>query len=135
MKKYFYLSVVSLLIFTCSSPSMHNDAQIRITETTHDFGAVPYKKATGCRFEFSNPGNTVLLISDVRTSCGCTVAEWTKTPVKPGKSGTINVEYDAAFPGVFHKEITVYYNGPGSPAVLKIQGTVAYPDDQEKENP
>ena len=134
MKKYFYLSVF-LLLFACSSPVAHQDAQIRFTSEEHDFGVVPYKKASGCRFEFSNPGKTVLLISDVRTSCGCTVAEWTQTPVKPGKSGTIRVKYDAAFPGVFHKEVTVYYNGVASPAVLKIKGEVAYPEGKEGEKP
>ena len=134
MKRFFHLSVL-LLLFACSSPVAHQDAQVLFTSEEHDFGSVPYKKATACRFEFSNPGKTVLLISDVRTSCGCTVAEWTKTPVKPGKSGTINVEYDAAFPGVFHKEVTVYYNGAASPAVLKIKGEVAYPEGKEAEKP
>jgi len=54
--------------------------------------------------------------------------------VKPGKSGMINIGYDAEFSGVFHKEIYVHYNGSGSPAVLKIKGEVQYPDDQQSED-
>ena len=113
------------LFFACSEPVIRNDADIWFDEQEHDFGLLTCKKAVECRLNFSNPGKkTVLVISNVKTSCGCTVAEWTKTPVKPGKSGMIDIRYDAASVGVFRKEVKVYYNGPGSPAVLKIKGEV-----------
>jgi len=129
MKNYITWSLLFLLT-ACSTPVTRNDAGIRFNEQEHDFGSLTHKKAMEYQFEFTNPGETPLLITDVKTSCGCTVAEWTKTPVKPGKSGTINIGYDAEFPGVFHKEIYVRYNGSGSPVVLKIKGEVRYPDDQ-----
>ena len=130
-----YMTWCFLFLHTaCSTPVTRNDAGIRFNEKEHDFGSLGFKKAVQYQFEFSNPGETVLVISDVRTSCGCTVAEWTKTPVKPGKPGMINIRYDAEFPGIFSKEVYVHYNGPGSPVVLKIKGEVQYPDDQQAKN-
>lgn len=123
MKRYFIPCMLSLF-FACSEPVIRNDAGIQFREQEHDFGILNHKEAVDHRFSFSNPGTTMLVISNVKTSCGCTVAEWTKTPVKPGKSGMIDIRYDAGSPGVFHKEIKVYYNGPDSPVVLKIKGEV-----------
>ena len=133
MKNYMTWCFLFLLT-ACSTPAIRNDANIRFSEQEHDFGSLAQKKAVEYQFEFINPGETPLLISDVKTSCGCTVAEWTRTPVKPGKSGIINIGYDAEFPGVFNKEIYVHYNGPNSPVVLKIRGEVQYPDDQKGKN-
>jgi hypothetical protein len=130
MKNYLTWSLIFLLV-ACIHSVSQSDAFIQLKEQEHDFGFLSYKKAMEYGFEFSNPGETALVISDVKTSCGCTVAQWTKTPVKPGKSGMINICYDAEFPGVFHKEIYVHYNGTNSPAVLKIKGQVQYPDDQQ----
>ncbi len=133
MKNYLVRSLMLLLV-ACSARLTRNDANILFNEQEHNFGSLGYKKAMEYGFEFSNPGKTPLVISDVKTSCGCTVASWTKEPVKPGKSGTIKVRYDAAFPGVFQKEITVFYNGFGSPVILKIKGEVNYPDEPRAEN-
>jgi hypothetical protein len=132
--KYNFSILLLLLLTACSTPVTRNDAGIRFNEQEHDFGSLAPKKAVEYQFEFTNPGETPLLITDVKTSCGCTVAEWTKTPVNPGKSGIVNIGYDAEFPGIFHKEIYVHYNGPGSPVVLKIKGEVRYPDDQQAKN-
>ncbi|MEL7585843.1 MAG: DUF1573 domain-containing protein [Prolixibacteraceae bacterium] len=123
MKKYI-IPCLLCLFFACSGPIIRNDAEIRFGEQEHDFGILNHKEAAEYRFTFSNPGETALVVSDVKSSCGCTVAEWTKTPVKPGKSGIVVIRYDAASPGTFRKEVNVYYNGPGSPVVLKINGDV-----------
>lgn len=133
MKNYITWSLLFLLT-ACSTPATRNDAGIRFNEQEHDFGSLPHKKAVEYQFEFTNPGETPLVITDVKTSCGCTAARWTRTPVKPGKSGMINIGYDAGFPGKFSKEIYVHYNGPGSPVVLKIKGEVRYPHDQQAKN-
>lgn len=133
MKNYLIWSLV-LLLAGCSAPVTRNDASVLFKEQEHDFGSLSYKTEIEYGFEFSNSGKTALVISDVKTSCGCTVALWTKEPLKPGKSGTIKVQYDAAYPGMFLKEIFVHYNGPGSPVILKIKGEVKYPDELQTEN-
>lgn len=122
------LLTFSLFIFiSCVSTPARNDAAIHFIGEEYDFGTLPYKKESDHIFKFTNPGKTPLIITSVETSCGCTAADWTKEPVKPGKSGQITVKYDAAFPGAFQKTITVHYNGEDSPVVLKIGGQVEYP--------
>ncbi len=130
MNKSSYISLLFLLC-TCITTVSTNDAKITFSKREYSFGKLPYKKEAEYSFQFTNPGKTPLVIYDVKTSCGCTVPEWTKKPIKPEKTGEIKIKYDAAFPGVFHKEISVYYNGKDSPATLTIKGQVGYPDDLE----
>ncbi len=73
----------------------------------------------------------MLIINDVKTSCGCTVPEWSKEPIRPGRKGQITIKYDADFPGVFHKTVEVFYNGVDSPYMLGIKGEVEYPEDNQ----
>jgi hypothetical protein len=120
-----------ILFYSCSSNISNNDALIQLVETKNNFGKLTYKQEAEYIFEFTNPGKTPLVISNVETSCGCTAANWTKEPVKPGKSGQIMIKYDADSPGIFHKTIKVHYNGKDSPAILKIKGQVTYPEDLE----
>lgn len=86
-------------------------AVIRFHGQEHDYDTIPLKEETEYGFAFCNPSKTALVISTVKTSCGCTVVEWNNSPVKPEKTGIIHVRYDAVFPGMFHKEMKVYYNG------------------------
>lgn len=125
-----HLSVLILLFMcACSATVSRNDASISFSEDKHDFGTIPYKKEAVYSFEFTNSGKTMLLINDVKTSCGCTVPEWSKKPIRPGNKGQITIKYDAAFPGVFHKTIDVVFNGAGSPYLLEIKGDVDYPEE------
>ena len=126
MKKNYLIFL--LFILSCSEPVIQNNATIAFTQTEYDFGTLEIKQPAVYNFEFSNPGKTPLVIQNVETSCGCTVPEWTKEPVKPGKTGTITIKYDAEYPGVFSKSITVYYNGKNSPMHLKIKGSVNSPN-------
>lgn len=130
MNKFFSM-LIFVLLYACSATVTRNDASISFSEEKHDFGTVSYKKETTCAFEFSNSGKTMLIINDVKTSCGCTVPEWSKEPIRPGVNGTIKIKYDAAFPGVFHKTVEVFYNGAGSPANLEIKGEVEYPEEKK----
>lgn len=125
MKTFAQLSLF-LFIFSCSTPVNRNDAVIRFKGQEYDFGTISLKEEVYYGFEFSNPGKTPLVISNVKTSCGCTIPEWPRKPVKPGAKGEIKVAYDATSPGVFHKTITVYFNGKDSPVELKIKGKVEY---------
>lgn len=121
-----------ILFYTCSSNVSNNNALIQFAETENNFGKLIYKQEAEYIFEFTNPGKTPLVISEVETSCGCTAANWTKQPVKPGKSGQVTVKYHAAFPGVFQKTVTVHYNGKDSPVQLSIKGQVEYPENLEE---
>jgi len=123
----FYSFAFLVLLYACTTPVIRNDASIVFNKEKHEFGTIALKKEAACTFEFSNTGKSALIIYDVKTSCGCTVPEWTKEPIRPGKKGLLKIKYDAAYPGVFYKTIEVTYNGPDSPVSLEINGAVEYP--------
>jgi hypothetical protein len=129
--KTFFLTILTLALLSCGHTVIKNDARIHFENKKHDFGKLSLKKEAQTSFQFTNSGSTPLVIFDVMTSCGCTVPEWTKSPVNPGDIGDIKIIYDADFPGAFHKTITVYYNGEASPETLSINGQVEYSKNLE----
>ena len=103
-------------------------AEIRFDTLSHDFGtfseADPIVK---CTFTFTNVGDAPLIIHQAIASCGCTIPTYTKEPVKPGESGTIDVTYNGKgkFPGRFKKNITIRSNARETSVVrLTIEGNM-----------
>ena len=92
--------------------------------TAHDFGSIVFGANGKVDFVYTNKGTKPLVITDVKSSCGCTVPTWTKEPVAPGQKGTINVGYDTKIGGVFNKTVVVYSNANNSPVRLEIRGKV-----------
>lgn len=89
-----------------------------------DYGVVE-QKSDGTRvFEFTNTGAIPLVLVNVAASCGCTVVEWAKQPIKPGDSGKISVKYNTNIVGPFHKAVRVFSNAKNSPVMLTIKGDV-----------
>ena len=93
-------------------------------ETTHDFGNIPQGKPVPVTFTVTNNGTAPLIITKARSSCGCTVAEFTKEPIKPNGTGIVKATYNAAKPGSFSKSVTVTFDGVPSSEVLRIKGIV-----------
>lgn len=96
-------------------------------DNTIDYGTVSKDSDNGLRtFEFKNTGNAPLIISNVQSTCGCTVPSFPKDPVMPGKTGKIDVKYNMT-PGPIRKTITVESNATnfeGGRVPLKIKGDV-----------
>ena len=132
MIKYFSLIISFLILTACTTTVDNNDALIGFAKIKHDFGKVPYEKQASYTFDFSNKGKTLLVIQDVMTSCGCTVPEWTKKPIQPGRKGIVKIKFDANAVGIFHKTVKVFFNGPDSPVYLEILGEVQYTEGKEK---
>jgi hypothetical protein len=79
--------------------------------TDHNFGDILENQKVETTYEFTNTGKVDLLINDCRASCGCTVPNWPKTPIKPGASGVIKVVFDSAGKsGENNKIVTVKKN-------------------------
>ncbi len=97
---------------------------IIFSSTTHDYGTIVQSSDGSCVFSFSNKGKAPIVLNDVKASCGCTVPEWTRTPIAPGEQGSIKVTYNTNNVGAFTKSITVNSNAVNSPLVLIIKGTV-----------
>lgn len=90
----------------------------------HNYGTITKGADGNVQFKFTNKGDKPLILSNVRSSCGCTVPSWTKEPVEPGKTGAIKVKYDTRRVGAFSKSITVSSNAINSRVVLRIKGKV-----------
>ena len=89
-----------------------------------DYGTIT-QNSNGLKiFSFTNTGNAPLIISEVKTSCGCTVPAYSKEAILPGDDGQIKIKYDTKRTGSFTKTITVLSNAVQSRKTLKIKGTV-----------
>ena len=88
-----------------------------------DLGKIPQGKPVTVTFEFTNKGKEVIIISNVATSCGCTVADYEKKPIGANETSTITATYNASAPGAFTKSITVTFAN-NEIKVLNIKGTV-----------
>lgn len=93
-------------------------------DTTYDFGDIAHKESVVHEFEFRNQSSAPLTIDNVRTSCGCTVPDWSEAPILPDSTSTIRVEYDARDTGWFRKYIKVYFNSQRKAEKLYIEGYV-----------
>jgi hypothetical protein len=99
-------------------------AKIEFTSDTIDYGTIE-KGADGVRvFTFKNTGDAPLIISRVKSSCGCTVPKKPEEPIMPGKTGEIKVKYDTNRVMPFRKTITVTSNAETPTVALKIKGLV-----------
>lgn len=101
-----------------------NAADISFTKTVHDYGTIFVGGDGNSEFEFTNTGKEPLILSSVKSSCGCTVPSWPREPIMPGKKETIKVKYDSNRIGPINKTITVMSNAKTSPVILKIAGNV-----------
>lgn len=101
-----------------------NTPEIFFEKTVHDYGEIKKESDGTCEFVFKNTGKEPLVLSNVQSSCGCTVPTWPKEPVLSGKSAMIKVVYDTKRMGIISKTITVTSNAKTSPVVLTIKGVV-----------
>ncbi|WP_422108057.1 DUF1573 domain-containing protein [Winogradskyella sp.] len=103
-------------------------AKIEFKTTVIDYGTIE-KGSDGVRtFEFTNTGNAPLVISNVKSTCGCTVPKKPKKPIMPGKTGEIEVKYDTNRVNPIRKTITVFSNAETPTVALKIKGLVVDPN-------
>jgi hypothetical protein len=100
-------------------------AEITFDNLVHDYGTIFEGDPGECEFVFKNTGKEPLVLSNVYSSCGCTVPSWPKDPVMPGKSSSIKVKYNTSRVGGINKIVTVESNAGKSQRVeLRITGNV-----------
>ena len=155
MKKYLFTGVAivfSLLVFlSCSQQSKNSDLPagvvnnpntadgnndtealpvISFEKDFHDFGKLISGEQVMYSFKFKNTGKSLLIISNVSTSCGCTVSSFPKQPIKPGEGSTIDVSFDSeGRHGMQSKTISVFTNTQPPTTTLRIQSQVVEPED------
>lgn len=102
-------------------------AKIEFKTDIIDYGTIE-KGANGLRvFEFTNTGNAPLVISDIKSTCGCTIPKKPKGPIMPGESGEIGVKYNTNIVNPIRRTITVISNADTPNVALKIKGLVIDP--------
>ena len=131
MKGHSIGAVVLLACLCWSFGLLGNDekpeADITFEKTSHNFGQFPQSEPEQqCTFTFWNSGSAPLALSQVITTCGCTVPEYSKEQIAPGDSGIIKITYNGlkGYPGYFTKVITVRSNAKHKLVRLVIEGTM-----------
>nr|MDA3781380.1 DUF1573 domain-containing protein [Bacteroidales bacterium] len=137
LKKYMKKTVFTLFLIAISTISVFSqDNEIKTNKENknlpniffkvkdYDFKTIKHQEEAIYKFEFINKGKEPLLLTNVRSSCGCTVPTWPKKPIKSGKKGEISVKYNTNIIGSFAKSIMVYSNAKTSQVKLTIKGKV-----------
>jgi len=124
MKKILMVCVVIIGFAFTASAQDSQKAEFKFNEEKHDFGNIPQGTPVTTMFEFTNIGQEPLILTEVRPTCGCTIADYTKTPVKSGEKGIIKITYNAYNPGAFNKVIIVTSNAKTPQKNLIIVGVV-----------
>ncbi|MBP6557749.1 MAG: DUF1573 domain-containing protein [Flavobacterium sp.] len=125
MKKMILIAtiLVNAMVFAQAGPKI----EFKDKDNTIDYGKVTKEEDNGVRvFEFTNTGTAPLIITNVQSSCGCTVPSKPTEPIAPGKTGKIEVKYNMN-PGPIRKTITVESNAVNvdeGRVALKIKGEV-----------
>jgi len=147
MKKVFMLSCAALLSLTAckknEASSRINDENVakieqdaiekknqgspkmEFAELAHDFGTIGNNEAVETEFEFTNTGDGDLVIIDARATCGCTVPEYQKTPIKPGEKSKLKVRFQTGAVGQQQKTVTLTTNTEKGEELLTIKANVS----------
>lgn len=100
-------------------PLMHFDTLV------HDFGTIIEGESVVCYFDYSNRGGGDLVITGVETSCGCTIPSWSREPLQPGATETLQLIFDASGRnGEQRKQVTVKSNASNEVVRLTIRANV-----------
>ena len=113
---------LSLLTGKRKDVSFMMKTSVKLDKTVADLGDVHWKEIQTATFELKNTGENLLVIHDVDTSCGCVKVEYSKEPVRPGKTLVITVTYTAEHPEQINKTISLHCNVENSPIQLQIRG-------------
>ena len=124
MKKLIMICAVVLGFAFTASAQTDTKPEIKFTAEKYDFGKIPQGKPVTTNFEFTNLGEEPLILTNVQPTCGCTIADYTKTPVLKGAKGNIKITYNAQAPNAFSKTIVVTSNAKTPSKYLNIIGEV-----------
>lgn len=111
------------------------DEVVKFSTEKLDLGKIKFDQATTATFVVKNIGSTPLIIDKATPACGCTVGDYTKAPIMPGKEGWIKATYNSKSLGAFEKAITVQFAGIQESKSIFIKGEVLSAEDYAKLQP
>ncbi|WP_248723463.1 DUF1573 domain-containing protein [Seonamhaeicola sp. ML3] len=102
---------------------------IEFDKVEHDFGNIEKGKKVTTVFKYKNTGDGPLVITEIKSSCGCTVPQdWSREPLSPGDTGEFTVTYNGSGTGAISKTITVTANTEKGTETVKIKAQVETAD-------
>ena len=134
MKKLFFSAVVLAItssVFAQPQAKKVTDVA-KFDNETIDFGKIKQSIPTKGTFTVTNISNAPLIIEQANPTCGCTISDYTKEPIAPGKTGVINATYNAANAGHFEKHLTVKFAGVDEMKSITFTGDVLTADEFDK---
>lgn len=99
-------------------------AEMSFETTEHDFGSITQGTAVEQVFTFTNTGDAPLVITDAKSSCGCTVPKFPQEPVAPGESGEILVKFNGSGMNEVNKTVRIMTNTEKGTEQLRIKAFV-----------
>jgi hypothetical protein len=129
MKKLLFIATAFILSASVFAQTpAPSDAVAKFNVDKYDFGKVKQNVPAVYYFEFTNKSDKPLVIENAHATCGCTVPEYPKEPIAPGKTAKIKVQYNAAGMGHFDKAVYVKLAGIDGEKTLAITGEVLTPE-------
>ncbi len=141
MKHLIYIVAMMLMVAACTSaPKGSQTAEqqqstdsivikgsFKFDTTVFNFGTILEGEQVSTEFSYLNTGKADIIIAKIETSCGCTVPEYDKDPVKPGNRGSIRVRFDSnGKSGTQYKTIRIFSNSEEDIFELVITGEVKH---------
>lgn len=103
-------------------------AVISFEHGMYNFGTIVQGEKVQYDFKFKNTGKSPLIINDATATCGCTIPEKPKEPVKPGETGIIKVVFNSTGKmGMQDKVVTITSNGNPATSEVHLIGEVKEP--------
>lgn len=127
------VAALSLASLVFAQPTAKTAADVaKFATETIDLGKVKQGVPATATFTVTNVGKEPLIIEQANPTCGCTISNYTKEPIAPGKTGTINATYNAAGVSHFDKHLTVKFAGVDEVKSITISGDVLAVEDYDK---
>jgi hypothetical protein len=133
MKKFLILITFLVSSYTFVIAQTNEDVTVSASKTgayiqfdnpIFNFDTLIFGQEAKHDFFFKNTGTDTLKISEVRSTCGCTVPKWNSNAIAPGQSDKITVIYDSHRSGGFSKGITIYSNARNNEVIIMIEGEI-----------
>ena len=105
---------------------------MELDKTVHDFGTIENGTPVETIFKYKNTGNSMLVVSNIKSTCGCTVPSNYTKEVAPGQTGQFTVKFNGKGNGKVSKSLTMTTNTEKGTEIVKITAMVNNPDAANK---
>lgn len=119
-----YLKSITTNVFNISQKQNVMPVKVVMENRHYNFEKASIDKQVETSFELTNISELPLLISNVESTCGCTVVDWSREPVHYKGKAIIKVKFQTKDKGYFSKKVSVFSNATDSPHIFTISGKV-----------